>query len=123
MPYDPDRGPDPVAWLAMADGDRLDAVREHHQKAKHSAERLEFHAAIHVAVETQLAEEHPATVSAFGRLLREGLDRHQAIHAIGCVLMEELSRVMREHRPHDAVAYARELETLTAASWRAKYSE
>jgi hypothetical protein len=42
-----------------------------------------------VAVETQLAEGHAEATAALDRLLQEGLDRHEALHAIGSVLAEE----------------------------------
>jgi Domain of unknown function (DUF1841) len=84
---------------------------------------LEVHAVIHMAVETQLAEGHPEATTALDRLLRDGLDRHEALHAIGSVLAEELFDVMKSKRPHDAAAYARKLSSLTASSWKARDSE
>lgn len=31
--YDPDLAPEPEAWLARGEGDRLDAIMEYHQAA------------------------------------------------------------------------------------------
>jgi hypothetical protein len=76
------------------------------------------HATIHSAVETQLAEGHPHAAAALARLLAEGLDRHEAIHAIGSVLTEEIFEVLKSKRAHDPVAYARRLDKLTGAGWR-----
>ena len=56
------------------------------------------------------------------RLLSQGLDRHEALHAIGA----ELARMMHSvaHSPSDTPdatrAYIGGLKRLTAASWRAR---
>ena len=123
MRYDPSLAPDPAAWLAASEDDRLDAVRRHHKRAKIRIPGAETHAAIHAAVETQLAEGHPDATTAMRRLMGEGLDRHEALHAIGSVLAEELFGVIRSGREYDPGRYSRELADLTAASWRAKYGE
>ena len=123
MRYDPEVAPDPTMWLALPESERLEAVRRHHKKARLRAGSPAVHATIHVAVETQLAEGHPAAAAALQRLLADGLDRHEAIHAIGSVLADEMFGVLKEHRSHDAAAYERSLNELTAATWRAKYSE
>ena len=123
MRYDPDVAPDARTWLELPEADRLNAVRQHHRRSKLRAGSPEVHAIIHVAVETQLAEGHPEATAALDRLLQEGLDRHEALHAIGSVLAEELFDVMKAKRPHDAAVYARKLTGLTASSWRTKYTE
>ncbi|SRR6266496_4165736 len=123
MRYDPDVAPDARRWLEVPEADRLDAVRQHHRRSKVGGGNPEIHAIIHVAVETQLAEGHPEATAALDRLLQERLDRHEALHAIGSVLAEELFDVMKSMRPHDAAAYARKLNSLTASSWRTKYNE
>lgn len=123
MRYDPDVAPDPAQWLATPEADRLDAVRRHHKRAKCSAGSPELHAAIHIAVETQLAEGHVAATAAMDRLIAEGLERHEALHAIGSIVAAEMFDVVKARRTHDADAYARKLGTLTAASWRAGDAE
>jgi len=119
MRYDPDVGPDSTPWLELDEAGRLAAVRQYHKRAKERAASPEAHAAIHVAVETQLAEGHPSAKAALERLLREGLDRHDAIHAIGSVLAGEMFAMLKSKRPHDAAAYSRKLDALTASGWRA----
>lgn len=123
MQYDPDEPPDARTWLELPEAERLEAVRRHHKRAKARAGSPEVHAIVHVAVETQLAEGHAAATAAMERLMGDGLDRHEALHAVGSVLAEELFDVMKSKRPHDAAAYARALNALTASSWRAKYGE
>jgi hypothetical protein len=123
MRYDPDVGPDAQTWLAVSDDERLEAVRRHHRRDRLQSGNQEVHAIIHVTVETQLAQDHPEATAALVRLLQEGLDRHEALHAIGSVLAEELFDVMKSKRPHDAAAYAGKLRSLTASSWRTKHRE
>jgi Domain of unknown function (DUF1841) len=118
MRYDPNVQPDPEEWLATGEAERVEAVRVHHQRAKLKSGNQVVHATIHSAVETQLAEGHPHAAAALARLLAEGLDRHEAIHAIGSVLTEEIFGILKSKRAHDAVAYARRLDKLTAAGWR-----
>jgi len=119
MRYDPDVAPDPAKWLTSPDADRLDAVRRHHKKERFRGSRLELHAAVHVAVETQLAEGHPAATAALQRLLSEGLERHEALHAIGSVVAAEMFDIVKSKRTHDPEAYSGKLSNLTAAGWRA----
>ena len=62
----------------------------------------------------------PATLA---RLMREGLDRHDAIHAIGSVLIGIIFDVATEKVDAGVdinARYGRELAELTAASWRAQ---
>ena len=72
-------------------------------------------------VETQIAleDETPARRTA-QRLMDEGLDRHEAIHAIGWVLIEFMSDLMDEpeSRVEPNAPYFAALERLTVESWR-----
>jgi len=79
-----------------------------------------LHAAIHVAVENQLAsmEQLPAREK-LAELLQEGLDRHDAIHAIGSVLAEQMYNILKGRQPASDPnrQYLQALSELTAASW------
>jgi hypothetical protein len=119
MRYDPEVAPDPVEWLATAEADRLAAVRRHHQGSKYDIERPELHAAIHLVVENQLAERHPAATAAMDRLIAEGL-RHEALHAIGSIVAAEMFDIINSKRAHDPEAYSQKLQGLTAVAWRAR---
>lgn len=120
MKYDPDVAPDAAEWLDSDEGSRLAAVRQYHKRARAPVGASpDVHAGIHVAVENQLAEGHPAATGALSRLVAEGLDRHEAVHAIGAVLAAEMFDVMKLQTPHDPDRYARRLQTLTASRWRA----
>ena len=64
-----------------------------------------------------LADETPVA-AVVKRLMQEGLDRHEAIHAIGCVLMGTLHETAQDDREADPTsAYYRELMQLTAEKW------
>jgi hypothetical protein len=80
------------------------------------------HAAAHVLVENQVAMSDATVVPVtLNRLMREGLDRHDAIHAIASVLMGIVCDAVRnpEGKPIDINDANRELGELTAAGWRA----
>jgi hypothetical protein len=60
-------------------------------------------------------------VKTLARLQREGLSRHDALHAIGSVLAENLYELMREGDSTDESyrKYLARLPDLTATNWRA----
>ena len=122
MRYDPMVDPDPVAWLGLDEVERIEVVRRHHKRAGEPAESLRAHAAIHAAVETQLAEGRATTLDALQRLLQEGLDRHEAIHAIGSLVAGELYGAVTGKRSEEG-SYDQRVAALTAASWRASFEE
>ncbi|NIR31459.1 MAG: DUF1841 family protein [Gammaproteobacteria bacterium] len=99
LTYDADVGPDPEAWLSSDEGERIEAVQAYHRRLREphpETSSPQLHAGIHAAVEYQIAlgDETPVKAT-LERLLREGLERHDAIHAIGSVLAEHLWTVMR----------------------------
>lgn len=77
---------------------------------------LPMHAIIHAAVETQLAEGHGHALKALRRLLDEGLDRHDAVHAVGSVLAEQIYGALKGSS-FDEAAYQQGLDALSAESW------
>jgi hypothetical protein len=127
--YDPLTGPDPDEWLATDEQQRIDMVERYHQREGIELDRPEVHAVMHAVVENQIAEGDPRPVSAtLLRLMAEGLDRHEAIHAIASVFAYHLNTLMREvpsqthpsgqQSDRDFVGpYLAELEQLTAESW------
>jgi hypothetical protein len=118
MRYDPANAPIPSAWLDADESERLDAILRYHKRAKEHGGNLRAHSAIHTAVENQLAEVHDAAVRAMTRLQAEGLDRHDAVHAIGSVVAKQIHAMLQERREHDSAQYAAQLDALTAESWR-----
>jgi hypothetical protein len=124
--YDPYEAPDPEEWLMLDEGERIALVRAYHEEAGIEIPSVTIHAAIHATVENQaaLGEELPVQ-SKLDALMKEGLDRHEAIHAIGSVLAEFIYELLKDEPPGDDVneRYFQELSELTAESWRASFSD
>jgi hypothetical protein len=124
--YDPLKAPDPEEWLAMDEQERISLAQDYHRRANIRLPNAEAHAVAHAIVENQIAlgDEIPVRRTIL-RLMAEGLDRHDAIHAVGMVLMELISDVMSaadperpERRADPNLPYYAALEKLTAESWR-----
>ena len=94
--YDPSRSPVPQVWLALTEFKRIELVEAFHERSGDFGGSLKLHSMIHTVVENQLAMAHPAEAGeALSRLMRQGLDRHEAIHAIGTVLAEHLFPILK----------------------------
>jgi hypothetical protein len=126
MKYDPLKAPDPKEWLSLDEGERIVLAEDYHVRERIQIPGLRAHAVIHSVVETQIAEGDQLPVKAtLSRLMAEGLDRHDAIHAIGSVLLRHMQRLF-QHVPMGADPNARyyaELEALTPESWELDFSE
>jgi hypothetical protein len=118
MKYDPLAPPDREDWLNTPEAERLRAIESYHRIARSKVTNLGLHAALHGVVENQLAADDPAVCGALARLVREGLDRHEAMHAIASVLAKHIFHAMHgaDDTPGD---YTEALGKLTAAAWRA----
>ena len=119
--YDPHHAPDPEAWLALDEGERTELVRQYHRRARVRLPNARLHATIHVVVENQVAlgDEIPVRRT-LERLRAEGLDRHDAVHAVGSVLAKRIYELLKEGLPagDPNEPYWAELESLTAEGWR-----
>jgi hypothetical protein len=115
--YDAERAPDADWWLARGEADKLQAVVEHHRALKTGHADLsnpQAHAAMHMVVEDQLAADDPfAARVTLKRLMDGGLNRHEAVHAIGIVASRRLFNVLQRKEKWDNNAYIRELNALT----------
>jgi hypothetical protein len=122
MRYDPDRQPDPEAWLALDESERIDSVIAYHRRTRVRLENAKVHAVAHVIVENQIALGKPPLASAtLARLMDEGLDRHDAVHAVGSIVFRVMFDALRAGGGLDFNAQLnREFVTLTAARWRAQ---
>jgi hypothetical protein len=123
MQYEANDQPHSATWLELDESERVDAVMDYHRRAKVVPENLKLHAMTHVVVENQVALGEATPVPAtLNRLMLEGLDRHEAIHAIGSILMSIVFDVSQEPDVGGDInaRYSRELATLTAASWRSR---
>jgi hypothetical protein len=117
MKYDPAEAPDPEKWNALNEAERLSDIESSHKK---NIPQLRLHAAIHLVVENQaaLGDETPVRQT-LDRLQEEGLDRHDAIHAIGSILAEHLHGIMTGTANDDANEnYFSRIKQLTAEAWR-----
>jgi hypothetical protein len=127
--YDALVEPDPDEWLAADEQLRLDAIESYHRREGIAVERTRLHATMHAVVENQIAEGDQIPVRRILlRLMDEGLDRHDAIHAIASVLAGHINELMRkpasqtwpaERQSNDELnaGYFSELEKLTAKRW------
>jgi hypothetical protein len=123
--YDPKVAPDPAEWLALDEQERIHLAEAHHRAARIKLPSIKAHAAFHAIVENQIAEGLEPVVRAMARLAAEGLSRHDAVHAIGSVLADQLYEATQTKDTESAVTaqahYNAAVERLTAQEWRRKY--
>lgn len=124
--YDPNQDPDPSKWLALDDEERVRVIARHHRSpaCDHPpAGDPEVHARVHAIIESQIALGGETPVAAtLQRLRREGLSRHQALHAIGSVLARHLFHMMEQPEENGEdinEAYFRDVQELSADRWLA----
>ena len=120
--YNPLQAPDPKEWSAMDEQERIRLVEQYHRQAGIRFPNVTAHAVIHAVIESQIARGDELPVRrTLQRLMSEGLDRHDAIHAIGSVLAMHMHDLVSrrdagsQSDPKDA--YYAALERLTAEDW------
>ena len=120
--YNPERAPEPESWLELDERERTHLIETRHRVARIKLPNVKVHAVLHAIVENQLALDLDPVVRAMDRLMKEGLTRHDAIHAIGSVVAGHLFDILQANQNDDAGAsqahYYAAVERLTAASWR-----
>jgi hypothetical protein len=124
--YDPLEAPDPQQWLALDESERIDLVEDYHRDAGIRLPNLKAHATLQAVVENQIALGDEVPVGrTLERLMAEGLDRHDALHAIGMELAVHMNDLLRkgEAGPDPNQPYYDALEQLTAESWRRSADE
>jgi Domain of unknown function (DUF1841) len=122
--YDLYQHNDSEAWQELDESERIESVRQYHRQNRIRLPNETLHATAHVIVENQVAlgDSFPARAVLL-RLMEEGLDRHEAVHAIGVVLSEQLFAALREEGDADInKQYVEKLNRLTAESWRKQAS-
>jgi hypothetical protein len=118
--HDPDTPPAAAEWLALDEEERISLVSAYHERNQIALPDPQLHAVIHVVVENQIAMGEATVVQTLERLRSEGLSRHDAVHAIGSVLAEDLYTLMQEQTgPADATyqKYLTRLRQLNANNW------
>ncbi len=118
--YNPIESIDPEQWQTLEESDRLDLIIEFHREAGIKVPDMDTHATLHCVIENQVAlgEELPIAAT-LQRLRDEGLDRHDAIHAIASVLANHLYDLVHSDdmsRTHEV--FLAEVAALTAEQWR-----
>ena len=126
--YDPLTAPNPEGWLALDESERTLLIEGYHRRARVRLPNASAHAVIHTVIENQaaLGDETPVRRT-LDRLMSEGLDRHDAIHAVGLVFTEffydTMTGAMRENTSDASREYFAAVERTTAASWLASTEE
>ena len=95
--YDPLEPPDPEEWISLDEQERIQLVEDYHRRTRIRLPNVTAHAVIHAVVENQIAfgDETPVRRT-IERLMAEGLDRHDAIHAVGSVLAGHIYDLLRQ---------------------------
>jgi hypothetical protein len=118
--YDPLIEPDPEEWLALDEQERIQLVEDYHRRARVRLPRARrsLHAMMHAVVENQIAASEPVLVRyTVQRLIAEGLDRHDAVHAVASVMLGQMHSAMRDADTFSNERYADELNNLSAENW------
>ena len=120
MHYDPNWILDAAAWLELDEAERISLVMDYHRRARIKLPNAKLHAANHTIVENQAALGGAYVVAGtLERLMQEGLDRHEAVHAVGSVLMGQVLAVQQGRLKGDLnEAYTQKLAELSATKWR-----
>ena len=118
--YNPNMAPDPDTWNALEETERLLIVERYHKRKRIRMPNHTAHATFHVIVENQIAMgDELNTAHTLDRLMSEGLDRHEALHAVGSVLAEHMHRMMSgESEDFNESKYSSDLDDLTAEKWK-----
>ncbi len=118
--YNPNTSIDAESWLALDEEARMALVYAFHSglDLDMTEDALRVHASLHVIIENQLAMGVELIPETFAKLKRQGLKRHEIIHAIGAIISEDIfniaSGVIDEFSPKK---YRRKLEKITAKRW------
>jgi hypothetical protein len=119
--YDPLREPASEEWLQIDESERIALVESYHRNAGIRLPNSRLHATFHVIAENQaaLGDQTPVRKT-LERLMNEGIDRHEAIHAVASVLTQYISDVLKGSSPQSDphAPYYAALERLTVRSWR-----
>ena len=123
--YNPEIEPTGSSWLALDEQERIALAESFHRRASIELPDVKAHAVFHAIVENQIALKVGAVVRAVPRLVKQGLSRHDAIHAVASVLAEHLhDQANTETEDSSEVSNARyeaSVERLNAKEWLVKY--
>jgi hypothetical protein len=119
--YDLLEAPEPGEWLSLGESERIRLAQDYHRRARIRLPNIKAHTIFDAVVENQIAlgDEIPVRRTLV-RLMGEGLDRHEAIHAIGLALSDHIYDLLLgpEHKTDPNEPYYAALDRLTAEQWR-----
>ena len=122
--YNPLEAPAAEEWLAMDETKRRVLVEDYHRRARIRLPNMAVHASFHVIIENQaaLGDETPVQRT-LARLVKEGVDRHEAIHAVASTLTAHMTALLRNPKASSDpnAPYFAALEKLTIKSWRKEF--
>lgn len=125
--YDAEVPVDPEQWLELDEAERMMAIQLYHEIHEEELPNATLHAVIHCIVENQLAEGVTETHETLKRLMSQGLERHDAIHAIGSAVAQHLFKSLSGTAPTDSqtinLAYFKSLKQLNAQEWLAQFEQ
>ena len=118
--YHPLKQPVPEERLALDEDERICLVRDLHETLDELPEdAFNLHTMFHVIVENQIAENVEFIPETIAKLIRQGLDRHDAVHAIASIVCKDIFDLMKGNKQEfSAKQYRRKLEKITAKRWR-----
>jgi hypothetical protein len=123
--YNPESPPAPGEWLQLPEHERVRIVATYHMVHRLKSGSAKAHAALHAIVENQAATGFGPTVRALARLQRQGLSRHEAVHAVGSIVSGFMFAAMNSPSQPDSHALQSainsRIEALDAQSWRKEY--
>ncbi len=119
--YDIESPPPAEAWLAMDESERIARVADAHQRTHAPVGgSADAHAAIHVVVETRLAEGAAPVLAAYDRCRAAGLDRHATIHALASVVTKHMLAIIQQHPGFDQTTADADFDALDPARFQRK---
>ena len=119
--YDADVAPPASEWLSLDEAVRVALVEAYHRRLGIDHPQPKLHAAIHTVVENQAAAGDGDVLDAFERLQADGLTRHEAVHAVGQAVVEQMVEVFKSKTTPGApvpTPYSERVRQLTADGWR-----
>ncbi|MBN1220163.1 MAG: DUF1841 family protein [Anaerolineae bacterium] len=91
--------------------ERLDEVTD--EELERDGTNPILHVMFHQIVENQIAaNDPPETAETLARLVQQGKDRHEAVHEIAGVVVNDVYEIMKSNRPFDEQRYIRRLRHL-----------
>ena len=120
--YDPDERLNIEEWLTLDDSQKVKIVSDFHESIKEEFSddgAFAMHSHMHVIVENQIAGNVELVPETVDKLMRQGLSRHEAIHAVSAILAEDIFDMLQgKVEEFSLKKYRRKLEKITAKKWR-----